>query len=109
MVADWLHNALQVLGGEDQSGVNAASVLAAIDTIRQELPVHLDSSLLSLGHDLLMLFYYVRAPAWRLAMALCLNQQTQLQHFRQRLPKQWQEVRAAVAARESLRELWAAL
>jgi hypothetical protein len=50
----------------------------------------------STAHDLLLLFHYIAAPSWRLAMALCLNQQTTLQETRQRAPKLWRSIRELI-------------
>ena len=82
----------------------ASEVVTSVCVIRQEVPFLEEPALLSTAHDLLLLFHYIYAPQWRLAMAICLNQQTHLQQMRQRMPKVLSEVRARLAAEDSLRE-----
>ena len=100
----------QMFPSEMHAHLTAASVLSALRVIYEQFSdLHSDPSNLSAAHDLLLLFYSIGAPSWRLAMAVSLNQQSQLQHFRQRMPKHWQEVRAAVMTDETLRHVWQAL
>lgn len=96
---------LQVFPAMDMHAqLTAAEVVTAVCIIRQEVPFAEQPEMLSTAHDLLLLFHYIHAPHWRLAMAICLNQQTHLQQMRQRAPKVLSEVRATLAADESLRE-----
>ena len=71
-------------------------MLAATRSIVKNIPFHEQPALLPTAHDLLLLFHYVAAPAWRLAMAICLNQQSALQQLRQRAPKLWRNARACI-------------
>jgi hypothetical protein len=102
--------AVQVFPAVDaRAQMTATEVVTAVRIIREEVPFQEQPVLLSTAHDLLLLFHYIYAPQWRLAMAICLNQQTHLQQMRQRTPKVWSEVRARLAADESLRDLCTAL
>lgn len=100
---------MQAFPAGEPAGFSADDVIAAIKAVRLEVPVDEQPGLLSTAHDLLLLFHYIFAPPWRLAMAVCLDQQTHLQQMRQRAPKVWSEVRAHVAADESLRDLAAVM
>jgi hypothetical protein len=96
---------LQVFPAIDMNAqLTASEVVTAVCHIQQEVPFVEQPALLSTAHDLLLLFHYIYAPHWRLAMAICLNQQTHLQQMRQRAPKVLSEVRARLAADESLRD-----
>jgi hypothetical protein len=86
-------------------GLSADDVLVCISKIRQEVPFEDNPALLAVAHDIMLLFHYICAPSWRLAMAVCLNQKTRLHQMRQRAPKVWAEVRARLAADESSRSL----
>lgn len=100
---------MQTFPAGEPAGFSADDVIAAIRAVRLEVPVDEQPGLLSTAHDLLLLFHYIFAPPWRLAMAVCLDQQTHLQQMRQRAPKVWSEVRAHIAADESLRDLAAVM
>lgn len=100
---------MQAFPAGEPPGFTADDVIAAIRAVRLEVPVDEQPGLLSTAHDLLLLFHYILAPPWRLAMAVCLDQQTHLQQVRQRAPKVWSEVRAHIAADETLRDLAAVM
>jgi hypothetical protein len=75
---------LQVFPADEHAALTSSATLAAIRTIRANLPFHDDLRLTSIAHDVLLLLHYVPAPSWRLGMALCMNQQTHLQQVRRR-------------------------
>ena len=100
---------MQTFPAGEPAGFSAEDVIAAVKAISVEVPVDEQPALLSTAHDLLLLFHYIYAPPWRLAMAVCLGQQTHLQQMRQRAPKVWSEVRACIMADDSLRDLAAVM
>ena len=94
---------MQASPAEQHATLSATATLAALRITSTQLPLIQDSALLSTAHDLLLLMHHVSAPSWRLALALAMNQQAHLQQVRQRAPKLWVELRAAVAPDEALR------
>lgn len=72
----------QVFPADEHAQLSAAATLAAARTIAASLPFQGDARLTATAHELLLLLHYVPAPSWRLALALCMGQQTYLQQVR---------------------------
>ena len=70
---------MQAWPAEEHAVLSAAATTAALHSIQAHLPLHVDAALTATAHDMLLLCHYIPAPAWRLALALCLAHQPHLQ------------------------------